>query len=224
MWVVIPVKDLEGCKSRLAHALPDHARPALMGALLADLLDMLVACDAIDGVSVVTRCTKAAQLVRAHGAEVLALEADHCLNSGVTAAIANLTQRNIRATMVLHADLPLVNDGDIRALVRSHNKSQADVTLVPDNQQNGTNAVLLSLPSTMQFFYGEQSYNKHLVFCQHNQLNVQTVQNERVGCDIDLWRDFAPLFSLRTAGNRPHLARWLEQYDDLFDWPLAANQ
>lgn len=224
MWAVIPVKDLEGCKSRLAHVVPDHARPALMGALLADLLHMLGICENIRGISVVTRCPRAAQLAASHGAETMDLDADRCLNSGVKAALHELALRDIRAALILHADLPLVKDTDIGTLVVSHKTSHADITLVPDIQNNGTNAMLLSLPTTMQFFYGEHSYNQHLDFCQQNALSVQTVHNKRIGFDIDLWQDFAPLLSLRTAGNRPHLARWLEQYDDLFDWPLAANQ
>jgi 2-phospho-L-lactate guanylyltransferase len=224
MWVVIPVKDLDSCKSRLAHALPDHARLALMGALLADLLDILKACQGITGIAVVTRCPRAAQVTTAHGAEVLSLENDRCLNSGVTAAITALTARNIADVLILHADLPLVNATDIDALICAHRAAQKNITLTPDNQNNGTNAMLLSLPSTMQFFYGQHSYDQHLDFCKRNTISVQTVRNEHVGCDIDLWQDFAPLLSLRTAGNRPQLARWLEQYGDLFDWPLAVNQ
>lgn len=223
MWVVIPVKDLDSCKSRLAHALPDHARPALMGALLADLLDMLKTCAGISGVAVVTRCPRAAQLASAHNADVMTLEADRCLNSGVTAAIAELAARHIPEAMILHADLPLVNAPDIDALVQAHHDNGAAVTLVPDNQENGTNAILLSLPTSMQFFYGQHSYSKHLDFCHQHDITAQTVHNERIGCDIDLWQDFAPLLSLRTTGNRQQLARWLEQYGDLFDWPLAAN-
>lgn len=223
MWALIPVKDLDSCKSRLAHALPDHARPTLMGALLADLIDTLNSCQNVSGIAVVTRCSKAAQLAAAHGAEVLALEDDLCLNSGVTAAITACTVRNIAEALILHADLPLATTADISNLIETHRSSPASITLVPDNQQNGTNAMLLSLPTTMQFFYGQHSYRQHLDFCQRNAIPVQTVHNERIGCDIDLWQDFAPLLSLRTTGNRQQLARWLEQYDDLFDWPLVAN-
>ncbi|HSC76415.1 MAG TPA: 5-amino-6-(D-ribitylamino)uracil--L-tyrosine 4-hydroxyphenyl transferase CofH [Pseudomonadales bacterium] len=223
MWVVIPVKNLDSCKSRLAHALPDHARPALMGALLADLLDMLHTCQNVTGVAVVTRCAKAANVATKHNADVLALDDDCCLNSGASAAITALAKRNIAEVLILHADLPLVNAADIDTLISTHRSRHAAVTLVPDNQDNGTNAMLLSLPSSMRFFYGQQSYKKHLAFCNNNHFAVQTVHNERIGCDIDLWQDFAPLLSLRTAGNRPQLARWLEQYDDLFDWPLTGT-
>lgn len=223
MWVLIPVKDLDSSKSRLAHALPDHARPALMGALLADLLDLLHSCAEVRGISVVTRCPQAMALAQAHYADYLCLADDHCLNSGVTAAVRELTTRGIRDTLILHGDLPQVEAADIDTVIRAHRHSAAAVTLVPDNQRNGTNAMLLTLPTAMQMLYGQHSYRKHLDYCHAHHIPVQTTCNERLGCDLDLWQDFAPLLSLRTAGNRPQLAHWLELYSELFDWPLAAN-
>ena len=223
MWVVIPVKNLDSCKSRLAHALPDHARTALMGALLSDLLTMLQNTAEIKGVAVVTRCLKAGDLARTHGAVVLSLDEDRCLNSGVAAAVHELTARQINKLLILHADLPLINPADIASIIQQHLASSVDVSLVPDDQQNGTNAMLLRLPTRMQFYYGQNSFQQHLEFCQQQSISVQTMQNANAALDIDLWQDFAPLLSLRTTGNREHLARWLEQYDDLFDWPLVAN-
>jgi 2-phospho-L-lactate guanylyltransferase len=223
MWVVIPVKDLNSSKSRMAHALPAYARPALMSALLADLFVTLKNCIHVTGVAIISRCPKAGALAQDLGLEVLSLDKDRCLNSGVCAAVTELTSRAITDMMILHGDLPLVESADIDDLIAAHRQSGHAVTLVPDNHNNGTNAMLLTLPTAMQFHYGQHSYQQHRMHCLDNTIRVQTVINQHIGCDIDVWPDFQPLLSLRTTGQRPQLARWLEQYGDLFDWPLVSN-
>ncbi len=223
MQVLIPVKDLNSSKSRLAHALPDHGRQSLMSALLADLLDILQASRDVTAIAVITRCPQAAELAQANGADVLSLAEDTSLNSGVTAAVGIVAARGANEVMVLHGDLPLVEPDDIDSVIRLHRESTASVTLVPDNQQNGTNAMLLKLPIAMNFHYGAHSYRQHLAHCLAQHIAVQTVNNEHLGCDLDIWQDFDPLLSLRDTGHHPRLACWLAQYNELFDWPLAAN-
>lgn len=223
MQVLIPVKDLDSSKSRLAHALPDFGRQSLMAALLDDLLDVLQASRTVTAITVITRCPKAARLAQAHGAGALSLEADCSLNSGVTAAVELLTGQGASEVMVLHGDLPLAEPADIDNVIRQHRQEGVAVTLVPDNEDNGTNAMLLSLPTAMQFLYGQHSYNKHLDYCRSHEIAVQTVSDAHIGCDLDIWQDFDPLLSLRNTGHHPQLACWLARYNELFDWPLAAN-
>ena len=224
MQVIIPVKDFRSCKSRLAHALPLEARQSLMAALLSDLLHTLQRCHSIKNIALVTRCPDVAQLAAQQRTEVLNLDDDRCLNSGIAAAVAAISTRGTTQTLILHADLPLATTSDIDDVIAAHQNHTAAVTLVPDNQNNGTNAMLLTLPTQMQFFYGSHSYSAHSDFCRTQGIAMQTVYNAQLGSDIDLWQDFAPLLSLRTAGTRPHLSHWLEQYGELFDWPLTATR
>ncbi len=223
MRVAIPIKDLSSSKSRLAHALPDHARSALMGAMLADLLDTLSECSTVSGIAVITRCPRAGATARLHGAEVLNFADDQCLNSGVSAAVTEFTRRNITEMMVLHGDLPLAESTDIDEVINSHRLGSKAVTLVTDSHKNGTNAMLLQLPSAMKLFFGQNSHGKHQNYCITQQISWQSIQNKNMGYDLDLWKDFQPLLSLRTLGKRQQLAHWLEQYAEIFDWPLAAN-
>jgi 2-phospho-L-lactate guanylyltransferase len=224
MWALIPVKDFNTCKSRLANALPDYARQSLMAALLSDLVDVLKQCPAIEGISLVTRCHKAASLADKHKIEVISLATDTCLNSGITAAVGFITARQQQQTIILHGDLPMATTDDIDDLVRAHCNSGCSISLVPDNEHNGTNAILLNLPTEMVFAYGDNSYAAHSLFCSQHHLAVQTLENKHIGCDIDLWNDFKQLFTLASNTRQRHyLAHWLEQYGDLFEWPHAAN-
>lgn len=224
MWALIPVKDFNTCKSRLADALPVHARQSLMAALLSDLLHSLQDCPSITGISIVTRCPKASALAHTHGVEALSLETDHCLNSGVTAAVATIATRGQQQVLILHGDLPMATRDDIEELIHAHCNKACSVSLVPDNRHQGTNAMLLDLPTQMQFAYGDNSYTAHRDFAEQNHINMQTLENDHIGCDIDLWNDFQPLLTLASnTRQRQHLAHWLEQYGDLFEWPQAAN-
>lgn len=224
MWVLLPVKDLRTGKSRLASSLPEHARQSLMAALLADLLGCLQQCETIKGVLVVTRCPTATALAKHHGAETLSTPDDTGLNEAVKVGIETLTRLGIRAAMVMHADLPMATTSDIDTLVHLHQDSASVVSLVPDNRQDGTNAMLLDLPTAMSFAYGSGSYPAHLALAKAANLAVQTLHNPHIGSDIDLWDDFQPLFSLSSnTRQRGHLTHWLEQYGELFEWPQAAN-
>lgn len=224
MWALIPVKDFNTCKSRLANALPDYARQSLMAALLSDLLVALKQCESIEGISLVTRCHKATSLAGMHNVQVISLAEDKCLNSGVTAAVAAITGRGHQRAIILHGDLPMVTSSDITSLVEDHCNSGCAISLVPDNHHNGTNAILLDLPTRLEFAYGSNSYTAHNHFASQQNISKQTLENAHIGCDIDLWHDFQPLFNLASnTRQRQHLAHWLELYGDLFEWPQAAN-
>lgn len=224
MWALLPVKDFKACKSRLATMLPEDARQSLMGALLADLLAHLHLAQSITDILVVTRCPTASALATQHGATVFSAIDDTGLNEAVTAGITHLTALGASEAFIMHADLPMATAADIDNVIQAHHRQHCALTLVPDNQCDGTNGILLSLPTQMQFFYGKNSYPAHLAFSTSANISTQTVANVHIGCDIDLWDDFRPLFSLASnTQQRTHLAHWLGQYGKLFEWPLASH-
>ena len=54
VWAVVPVKELDRAKERLAAVLPPERRRALMLAMLEDVLTALAATPGLDGLAVVT--------------------------------------------------------------------------------------------------------------------------------------------------------------------------
>jgi len=65
-----------------------------------------------------------------------------------------------KKALVLHGDVPLANTEDLAYLFKTH--LDGGVTLVPDEDENGTNGMLFDLPTEIDFQYGEGSYRKHL--------------------------------------------------------------
>ena len=71
LWAVVPVKDLQHAKQRLAGVLAAAERQALFAAMLEDVLAALAASAGLAGMLVVTRDPRAQVLAARYGARVL---------------------------------------------------------------------------------------------------------------------------------------------------------
>lgn len=161
MWVVIPVKSLGQSKQRLANILTEEQRQLLAEAMFKDVLAAVTATSAIHQVLVVTRDDSVREIARNMGAEVL-IEPDHCtgLNEAIALGVHHVELHGGNKALVLHGDVPLANTEDLDYLFTTH--LDGGVTLVPDEDENGTNGMLFDLPTEIVFQYGEGSYRKHL--------------------------------------------------------------
>src|SRR6187402_3977560 len=87
---ILPVKSFSRAKHRLGEAFPD--RPALAAAMVADVLDALVAVPSLDGVIVVTAEPIAARIATELGVQVVHDPAERGQSDaaarGVAAALA----------------------------------------------------------------------------------------------------------------------------------------
>ena len=68
MWAVLPAKNFDDAKQRLAGVLNAADRRDLFAAMFEDVLETLCAVDGLAGVLVVTRDDAAAAIARRHGA------------------------------------------------------------------------------------------------------------------------------------------------------------
>ena len=74
IWAVVPVKDLQGAKQRLAEVLSAKERQELFAAMLEDVLCALAASAGLTGILVVTRDPLGQRLAARYGARVLVEE------------------------------------------------------------------------------------------------------------------------------------------------------
>ena len=183
MWIVLPIKALSPVKSRLAPVLSPAQRAGLMRAMVKDVLSAANDCPLVDGVLLVSRDPDISELAETYGAELLCLEVDEDLNSAVTAAADYLLAKNISRVMILHGDMPLTRASDLRELIEESDDSK--ITLVSCRHEQGTNAMVTSLPSPIPFLYGEGSYQRHLDAACRNGVGVTTLPNIRLALDIN---------------------------------------
>src|SRR5260370_41796974 len=70
-WAVVPVKELDRAKERLALVLPPERRRGLMLAMLEDVLTALAATTGLSGLAVVTVDAAACRLAARYGARII---------------------------------------------------------------------------------------------------------------------------------------------------------
>src|SRR5580658_5759310 len=115
-WAIVPAKSLLRGKSRLRPVLGDDERARFACLLLEHLLDTLHACE-LDGVLVATDGDDVAAVAVSRGAHVLRDREEGTLSGVVDRALAHVTSRGAELAVVLMADLPRIEPGDVGALI-----------------------------------------------------------------------------------------------------------
>lgn len=221
MWAIIPLKNLDLAKQRLAPTLSPEQRRELMMEMVERGIRALQGCKSIERIFLLSRDPACMALASAHDIEHLNLPEDACMNSGLQAATSLLAQQGCKELLIQHGDLPMVSGAAIHALVEDHQESGADISLVSCQENNGTNAMILplSLSATSSFIYhfGEQSFGKHLAEAERLQWKINIFQHPRLALDIDSMSDLWQLQGERYRhGYLPDTeeALGLADYDD----------
>jgi 2-phospho-L-lactate guanylyltransferase len=156
MQVVIPIKQLDRAKQRLANRLAPWQRQALVQAMLFDLLGALQGLHGVAGVTVVCEDEQIAPLQRKFDFERLS-PPERGLNQALSHALADLAARGRSRVLILHGDLPLARTRELQHLV----DDPAPILLVPDRHGRGTNAMLLPCPAPLAPAFGPRSLARH---------------------------------------------------------------
>jgi 2-phospho-L-lactate guanylyltransferase len=184
-YVLIPIRDLDGAKTRLAGVLDAASRRDLVVAMYRDVLAAATACAAIDRVAVVSGDSEALGIAEAAGAETI--REDSGLNEALASASRTLAARGVDRVLILFADLPLANAAAIERVVLA----DADVALVRAGD-GGTNALALA-PGAIEFQYGQDSAAKHIDAAERAGLRVALLDEPSLALDMDTPEDLERL-------------------------------
>jgi 2-phospho-L-lactate guanylyltransferase len=186
-WVVIPVKALSDCKTRLRSTLGDAERRAFVKCMLMNVLGAAQTSISVQNIALLGPDR--------HGAPpsvTLIPDAGLGLNAALRHAAEALTQTATRL-VILPADLPRVTAADIDVLAKSQNAA-----IAPDRFGTGTNALSLPLPraSGFQFQLGLGSFERHRAEAARLGIPLEIVSSETLALDIDTPEDLATLRAL----------------------------
>lgn len=187
---IVPLRSLEGAKSRLGGPLDAEERQAIV----ADLLDRTVraagAVAAIEAVVVVSPDPTVLRAASAAGATPVRQVGDG-LNEGLRAAARWAAADGATALLVLPGDLPAISPASIAAIVDAARAAAAAgpgrplVAIVADRQGRGTNALLLSPPDAIPFAFGQDSRAAHLAAAREAGAAIVEVESP-LALDLDL--------------------------------------
>ncbi len=192
-WVVIPFKQPEQAKSRLAAALNEAERAALAGAMLHHV------------VAVASQASHIQQLcllgpMRLDLSEDIPLLADPGtgLNPALHAALEHVLQGGGTRMIVLFADLPLLTSQDIELLAAAPPQT---IAMAPDRHGTGTNALSLPLPEArgFTFCFGPDSFARHHTEADRLRIRIQEVHSQGLARDIDMPEDLPDAAGLMNA-------------------------
>ena len=161
LLAAIPVRALEGAKSRLGEVLDAEERRDLVTRLLQRTIAAAQAATRVDAVVVVSPDAATLVLAAAGGARALPQRGGG-LNAAVGQARDLAIDEGFAAIVVLPGDLPFVDGPAIDALVAAAGQDREPiVVLVPDRHGRGTNALLLRPPDVIDTAFGGDSRDAH---------------------------------------------------------------
>ncbi|MGH7048580.1 MAG: 2-phospho-L-lactate guanylyltransferase [Stellaceae bacterium] len=190
VWAVVPVKERDRAKERLAPLLPPELRPALALAMLEDVLAALAATRDLGGTIVVTVDAMAGELARRYDARIVT-DGARDGHSGAVAAAARLLADEGRAGMLtLPGDVPLVTADEIGRIIAAH-RPPPSFTIVPSHDEGGSNAILLSPPDAVPLRFGIDSFFPHLHAAEARGIVPTVMRLPGIALDIDNPADLA---------------------------------
>ena len=188
LWAIVPVKPLRRGKSRLAGALSEDERVELNRLLLEHTLRTLIELKEVEEVLVVSRDSSALAIARDLGARTVQEDGASTLNTALKRATVIAQVYASRGVLVIPADLPLLSQDDILALL-ARTTDPPVVVIAPDRHQKGTNALLLSPSDIIEYDFGQDSFKRHCERARRAGARLEIVDLPSLGLDLDLPED-----------------------------------
>jgi 2-phospho-L-lactate guanylyltransferase len=192
--ILVPVKNLADAKRRLSSILNPEERLALAQAMCEDVLQALADWQNRPAVAVVTSDAFARQLAARFNFDVVADD-----NSGETNAIEMATAvcrgRGAESTLVVPADIPLIDSSELQQIVESAPPSGA--VLVPDAAGRGTNAAWRFPGDLFPLRFGNDSFLPHLAAAKATGLPCVVLELPGIARDVDRPGDLHELAAAR---------------------------
>ena len=190
--ILVPVKNLVDAKQRLSSILTPEERFALAQAMCEDVLQALASWQSRPSVAVVTSDSFARDLAARFNFEVVADD-----NSGETSAIEMATafcrERGAKSTLVVPADIPLIDSSELQKIVDSAPAGGA--VLVPDAAGRGTNAAWRSQGDLFPLRFGNDSFLPHLAAAKATGLPCVVLELPGIARDVDRPEDLRDILA-----------------------------
>jgi 2-phospho-L-lactate guanylyltransferase len=190
LLILIPCKNFDQGKSRLAPDLDPDSRRALCEQFLCQTLALATSMIPPSQVKIVSDDPRAVGIGTDYGASIVPdLGTD--LNSALAGARRLLlSDRSCEPdVLVLPTDLPYATPAAISMVV----SYSADTVIVPDQEGQGTNLLFLRFRAfqNFSFAFGPDSFTRHCAAARSAGHTMQIVRDDRLAFDVDQPRHYA---------------------------------
>jgi 2-phospho-L-lactate/phosphoenolpyruvate guanylyltransferase len=201
LWAVVPVKERDRAKERLAALLSPELRRELVLAMLEDVLAALARAAGLAGLLVVTLDPGAGRLARRYGARIVEDRARDGHTGAVTAAARLLADEGCGGMLTVPGDIPLVTAHEISQIVAAHSPAPS-FTIVPSHDEGGSNAILMSPPDAVPLRFGADSFFPHLRAAEAQGITPTVLRLPGIALDIDNPEDLTAFAQRPVASTR----------------------
>jgi 2-phospho-L-lactate/phosphoenolpyruvate guanylyltransferase len=198
VFAIVPVKNFESGKSRLASLLTVEERVKLSELFLDYTLNTLTNTSAISNVVVVSSDKRAEGIAKIHNAKFLQEKKNQGVNAAVALADVYISEYAVDATIVIPQDLPLLLPEDIERICTSAQEHEKCLVICPSLRFDGSNALLRRPPLLITTNYDNDSYNVHIKKAKASNAIIKIIKTKRIMTDIDTVEDVINLIKINS--------------------------
>jgi len=193
---ILPLKSFDLAKQRLAGALGNGARQALVNAMFQDVLAALRRVERIEAIAVVTANTTAARAAAVENVPVLddPDEAGH--DEAALIGVRHALAEGFDRVLLIAGDTPLIDAGEVDALLDGCAAERLGLAVIPDRHGTGTNGLLIAPPDAVAPSFGPGSRERHLRLAAEAGVTARAVDVPSLAPDLDTPEDLDALTAL----------------------------
>jgi len=218
--LLIPFKSLATAKQRLAAVLDQGRRSVLAEAMLRDVMTAAAGVMERVDVALVTGDSRAQAMAAEFGFGVI----EDARNASETAAIAMATtwceEREYDTTVVVPADIPLMESGELRRVLDA--APQEGAVLVPAYDRRGSNCILRRPASIIPLRFGNDSFLPHCEAMRLTGKELVILEMPGIGLDIDNPHELEMLVAREGESHAQRLLRSWGVGSDVHAWEAAV--
>ena len=182
MWAIIPINSFKKTMTRLSDVLNANQRIKLTKLLTQQIIDHLLEIPTIEKIVLLTNETEWARSFDENKI-ILKVNQDRLsLKDNINQTTDWLWEQGAKQMLYLSIDLPLASKDDVMDLINQHRNG---LTLVIANKDGGTNALILDMPRSFPFQFGENSLEKHLLEANKYGVETQVINIDGLSFDLD---------------------------------------
>jgi len=186
VWAIIPINNFNESFSRLSNVLNKKQREEMTQILATQVLDALTPIASVEKIIVLSNEIEWLSSFWNKKIVVLPEPDTEQFSEKIDNTAQWIQSQGVTAMLYLSIDLPYIQQEDIENLISQH---ISGLSIVEAKKDNGTNALILDLPTKMEFQFGPNSFSKHLAEARSKNINTTIVNIECLSLDLDDWND-----------------------------------